>query len=55
MNAEPPSQCDVVVIGAGIVGLAVAREFALRHDGLRVVVLEREPRIAVHQTATRAG
>ena len=55
MNAEPPSQCDVLVIGAGIVGLAVARELALRHDGLRVVVLEREPRIAVHQTGHSSG
>ena len=55
MNAEPPSQCDVLVIGGGIVGLAVARELGLRHDGLRVVVLEREPRIAVHQTGHSSG
>ena len=55
MNAEPPSQCDVLVIGGGIVGLAVARELGLRHDGLRVVVLEREPRIGVHQTGHSSG
>jgi 2-hydroxyglutarate dehydrogenase len=30
------------VVGAGIVGLATARELARRHDGLRVCVLERE-------------
>jgi (S)-2-hydroxyglutarate dehydrogenase len=51
----PPSECDVAVIGAGIVGLAVARELALRHDGLRVAVLEREPRIAAHQTGHSSG
>lgn len=51
----PPSEADVVVVGAGIVGLAVARELACRHDGIRVVVLEREPRIAAHQTGRSSG
>jgi L-2-hydroxyglutarate oxidase len=53
--AEPPRECDAVVIGAGIVGLAVARELALRHDGIRVAVLEREPRIGAHQTSRSSG
>jgi 2-hydroxyglutarate dehydrogenase len=51
----PPSECDVAVVGAGIVGLAVARELALRHDGMRIAVLEREPRIAAHQTSHSSG
>jgi L-2-hydroxyglutarate oxidase LhgO len=55
IDREPPRQCDVVVVGAGIVGLAVARELALRHDGIDVVVLEREPRIAAHQTGRASG
>jgi (S)-2-hydroxyglutarate dehydrogenase len=50
-----PRECDVVVVGAGIVGLAAARELALRHDGLRVVVLERESRIAAHQSGRASG
>ena len=45
----------MVVVGAGIVGLATARELALRHDGLRVVVLERESRIASHQSGRTSG
>jgi L-2-hydroxyglutarate oxidase len=53
--SEPPQGCDVVVVGAGIVGLAAARELALRHDGIRVAVLEREPRIASHQTGRTSG
>ena len=52
---EPPRECDVVVIGAGILGLAVARELALRHDGIRVAVLERERRIGAHQTTRSSG
>jgi 2-hydroxyglutarate dehydrogenase len=53
--AEPPTECDAVVIGAGIVGLAVARELALRHGGARVVVLEREASIGAHQTSHSSG
>ena len=52
---RPPRECDLVVVGAGIVGLATARELALRHDGLRVCVLEREPAIASHQTGRTSG
>jgi 2-hydroxyglutarate dehydrogenase len=52
---EPPPECDLVVVGAGIVGLAVAREMADRHDGLRIAVLEREPLIGAHQTSHSSG
>src|SRR4051794_2957184 len=54
-GADPPSDCDVAVVGAGIVGLATARELALRHDGMRVIVLERERAIAAHQTGRTSG
>jgi (S)-2-hydroxyglutarate dehydrogenase len=53
--ADPPSECDVVIVGAGIVGLAVARELSSRHDGMRVVVLEREANIGAHQTSHSSG
>jgi (S)-2-hydroxyglutarate dehydrogenase len=46
---------DLVVVGAGILGLAVAREALLRHDGLRVLVLEKEDRVAAHQTGHNSG
>jgi L-2-hydroxyglutarate oxidase len=54
-TVEPPTGCDVAVVGAGIVGLAAARELALRHPDTRIAVLEREPRIAVHQTGHSSG
>ncbi len=51
----PPRECDLVVVGAGIVGLAVARELALRHPGFSIAVLEREAGIARHQTGHSSG
>jgi (S)-2-hydroxyglutarate dehydrogenase len=49
------STADIVVVGAGIVGLAVARELALRDPRRRVVVLEREDRVGTHQTGHNSG
>jgi L-2-hydroxyglutarate oxidase len=44
---------DVVVVGAGIIGLAVAHE--LQSRGHRVLVLEKERRVAEHQTGRNSG
>lgn len=46
---------DVAVVGAGIVGLAVAREVSGRRPDLRVVVIEKEPEVARHQTGHNSG
>ena len=46
---------DVTVIGAGIVGLATARELLQRQPGLRVAVVERETTIAFHQSGRNSG
>jgi len=43
------------VVGAGIVGLAVARELSRRRPGVRIVVLEQEDRVAAHQTGHNSG
>jgi L-2-hydroxyglutarate oxidase len=55
MSPSPPQACDVAVVGAGIVGLAVGRELAGRHDDLRVAVLEGAPQIGAHQTSHSSG
>ena len=47
--------CDVVVIGGGIVGLSTARALTNRRPGLRVVVLEKEDQLARHQTGRNSG
>ena len=43
------------VVGGGIVGLAVARELTRRRPGTKVVVLEKEDRLAAHQTGHNSG
>jgi 2-hydroxyglutarate dehydrogenase len=47
--------CDLVVVGAGILGLAVAREALRRDPDLRVHVVEREERVGAHQTGHNSG
>ncbi|MEU9116926.1 L-2-hydroxyglutarate oxidase [Streptomyces sp. NPDC048483] len=47
--------CDVLVIGAGIVGLSTAYAITRAAPGTRVVVLEKEPGPARHQTGRNSG
>ncbi len=43
------------VVGGGILGLAVGRELLRTRPGARVVVLEKEDRVAAHQTGHNSG
>ena len=45
----------VGIVGGGIVGLAVGRELVRRRPGTRVVVFEKEDRLAGHQTGHNSG
>jgi L-2-hydroxyglutarate oxidase len=53
--ADPSGERDVVVVGAGIIGLAVARELHRRRPDSAIVVLEREDAVALHQTGRNSG
>jgi L-2-hydroxyglutarate oxidase len=46
---------DVIIIGAGIVGLATAWQLKQARPGLRVLVLDKEPEVAMHQTSHNSG
>src|SRR5256886_11669119 len=46
---------DIAVVGAGIVGLAGARELLHRRPGLRRALVDKEHRIGVHQTGHNSG
>jgi (S)-2-hydroxyglutarate dehydrogenase len=53
--AAAPGECDVAVVGGGILGLAVARELAERHPGGALAVLEREREVGTGQTGRNSG
>jgi len=46
---------DIAIIGGGIVGLATTLALAERHPRARLLVLDKEPRIASHQTGHNSG
>jgi (S)-2-hydroxyglutarate dehydrogenase len=46
---------DTAVVGAGILGLAVARELLTRRPDARIVVVEQGDRVAPHQTSHNSG
>jgi len=50
-----PERYDLAVIGAGIVGLAVAREFLRRHPGSSLIVIDKEASVGFHQTGHNSG
>jgi L-2-hydroxyglutarate oxidase len=53
--SPPREEPDIVVVGAGIIGLAVARELLARAPDRNVTVLEREPVAGFHQTGHNSG
>ena len=46
---------DLAVVGAGIVGLAVAREFLRRRPGSRLIVIDKQASVGYHQTGHNSG
>jgi (S)-2-hydroxyglutarate dehydrogenase len=48
-------RCDVVIVGGGIVGLAVALEISKRFPVLRLLLLEKEDRVGQHQSSHNSG
>lgn len=46
---------DIVVVGGGIIGLASAYKITLSHPDIRIAVLEKENRLAAHQTGHNSG
>ncbi len=51
----PEAEFDIAIIGAGIVGLATALEFIRSHPSSSLLVLEKEDRVAAHQSGHNSG
>ncbi len=48
-------EADLLIVGAGIVGLATALEVTRRFPAMRVIVVEKEDHVAAHQTGHNSG
>jgi len=46
---------DFLVVGAGIVGLAVANELRHRHPKASIIVLEKESKVGCHASGRNRG
>lgn len=49
------TDCDVAIIGGGIIGLSTALALTRNHPGLEVIVVEKETELATHQTGRNSG
>ncbi|MFB6098569.1 MAG: FAD-dependent oxidoreductase, partial [Salinibacter sp.] len=49
------SRYDLAIVGGGIVGLATAYRLTEQYPDASVVVLEKEDRVAAHQTSHNSG
>jgi (S)-2-hydroxyglutarate dehydrogenase len=52
---EAGDQFDVIVIGAGLLGLSTAMALLAERPALRVAVLEKEPAVGAHQSGHNSG
>jgi L-2-hydroxyglutarate oxidase len=48
-------QYDITIIGAGIVGLSTAYKILEKKPDIKLVILEKEPGVAMHQTGNNSG
>lgn len=46
---------DYLIVGAGIVGLSIAREIKTREPGAKIRMLEKEPRLGMHASGRNSG
>ncbi len=51
----PNEKYDIIVVGGGIVGLATAYKINIKYPEKRILVLEKELKVAAHQTGRNSG
>jgi len=51
----PPGRFDLTIIGGGIIGLATAMQMGEKYPRVKLLVLEKENRIASHQSGHNSG
>ena len=48
-------RCDIVIVGAGVIGLTTAFSLLERQRDLSIIIVEKEVDIARHQTGHNSG
>lgn len=46
---------DVIIVGAGLVGLATAHKLLLKQQSLKLLVIDKEKKVAAHQSGNNSG
>lgn len=46
---------DIIVVGAGLVGLSTAYHLKLKYRGSKILILEKEPEVGLHQSGNNSG
>lgn len=55
MGTGQSARYDAIIVGAGILGLAVARELRIRQPDARIAVIDRAQAVGAHQTSHNSG
>lgn len=55
MNSTLNTSCDIVIVGAGIIGLSIARAALERDRKLKIIVLDKENSIGLHSSGRNSG
>ena len=50
-----PQECDIVIIGAGIVGLSVAINIQNQNKNYEIIIIEKESDVSKHQSGRNSG
>ena len=46
---------DITIVGGGIVGTATAYKIQIKYPNLKILLIEKEPHLADHQTGNNSG
>jgi len=48
-------KCDYLIIGAGIIGLSLAKELKSRQESAKIVIIEKEKEVGLHSSGRNSG
>ncbi len=54
-NFSKKNECDYLIIGAGIIGLSIARELIKTFQNAKIVIIEKEQDVAYHSSGRNSG